>query len=85
MPPDTSTVAPIPNGLETFWSLLKRGIDGTYLSIEPFHMFRYLDEQSFRYNNRKNEDDKARLEVAMFDVFGPSADLLGAYRAANLH
>jgi transposase-like protein len=45
------------NGLKNFWSLLKRGINGTYVSIEPFHLFRYLDEQSFRYNNRKNMDD----------------------------
>ena len=44
------------NGLENFWSLLKRGISGTYVSVEPFHLFRYLDEQSFRYNNRKNPD-----------------------------
>jgi hypothetical protein len=41
------------NGLENFWSLLKRGIKGTYVSVEPFHLFRYLDEQAFRYNNRK--------------------------------
>src|SRR6185312_8045753 len=41
------------NGLENFWSLLKRGISGTYVSVEPFHLFRYLDEQSFRFNNRK--------------------------------
>ncbi len=40
------------NGLENFWSLLKRGIHGTYVSVEPFHLFRYLDEQAFRYNNR---------------------------------
>ena len=40
------------NGLENFWSLLKRGLSGTYVSVEPFHLFRYLDEQSFRYNNR---------------------------------
>src|ERR1017187_209186 len=44
------------NGLENFWSLLKRGINGTYVSIEPFHLFRYLDEQSFRFNNRKLTD-----------------------------
>ncbi len=41
------------NGVENFWSLLKRGIKGTYVSVEPFHLFRYLDEQVFRYNNRK--------------------------------
>ena len=40
------------NGLENFWSLLKRGLKGTYVSVEPFHLFRYLDEQMFRYNNR---------------------------------
>src|SRR3954453_8712368 len=40
------------NGCENFWSLLKRGITRTYVSVEPFHLFRYLDEQSFRYNNR---------------------------------
>jgi transposase-like protein len=44
------------NGLENFWSLLKRAIKGTYVSVEPFHLFRYLDEQSFRYNSRKLTD-----------------------------
>jgi transposase-like protein len=44
------------NGLENFWSLLKRGITGTYISVEPFHLFRYLDEQAWRYNNRKATD-----------------------------
>jgi transposase-like protein len=44
------------NGLENFWSLLKRAIKGTYISVEPFHLFRYLDEQSFRFNNRKGTD-----------------------------
>src|ERR1019366_5321082 len=44
------------NGLENFWSLLKRGIAGTYVSVEPFHLFRYLDEQVFRYNNRATKE-----------------------------
>jgi len=44
------------NSLENFWSLLKRGIKGTYVGVEPYHLFRYLDEQAFRYNNRKGED-----------------------------
>ncbi len=44
------------NGLENFWSLLKRGLKGTYVSVEPFHLFRYLDEQVFRFNNRKGTD-----------------------------
>ena len=44
------------NGMENFWSLLKRGIKGTYVSVEPFHLFRYLDEQAFRFNRREDED-----------------------------
>jgi len=44
------------NGLENYWSLLKRGIAGTYVSVEPFHLFRYLDEQAFRFNERKVSD-----------------------------
>jgi transposase-like protein len=44
------------NGIENFWSLLKRGLKGTYVSVEPFHLFRYLDEQAFRFNNCKTDD-----------------------------
>jgi transposase-like protein len=44
------------NGIENFWSLLKRTIKGTYVSIDPFHVFRYLDEQAFRFNNRRASD-----------------------------
>jgi transposase-like protein len=44
------------NGLENFWSLLKRGLKGTYIRVAPFHLFRYLDEQTFRYNERKTDD-----------------------------
>ena len=44
------------NGLENFWSLLKRGIRGTYVSVEPYHLFRYLDEQAFRFNEREGKD-----------------------------
>jgi transposase-like protein len=44
------------NRMENFWSLLKRSIKGTYVSVEPFHLFRYLDEQSFRYNERTLTD-----------------------------
>ncbi len=44
------------NGLENFWSLLKRAIKGTYISVEPFHLFRYLDEQAFRFNKREDSD-----------------------------
>jgi transposase-like protein len=58
------------NGLENFWSLLKRGIKGTYVSVEPFHLFRYLDEQVFRYNLRKLPHDGARFEHLASHLFG---------------
>ena len=58
------------NGLENFWSLLKRGITGTYVSVEPFHLFRYLDEQTFRYNNRLNMNDADRFSIALSQVTG---------------
>ena len=59
------------NGLENFWSLLKRTIKGTYVSIEPFHLFRYLDEQAFRFNERKNADgDKGRFLKAIAGFIG---------------
>jgi transposase-like protein len=58
------------NGLENFWSLLKRGVKGTYVSVEPFHLFRYLDEQVFRYNARKLSDDGARFEHLASHLFG---------------
>ena len=59
------------NGMENFWSLLKRGLAGTYVSVEPFHLFRYLDEQVFRYNNRKAEGgDFERFSLAMAQVVG---------------
>jgi transposase-like protein len=51
------------NGLENFWSLLKRAIKGTYVSVEPFHLFRYLDEQAFRFNARKTDDGSRFLTV----------------------
>lgn len=57
------------NGLENFWSLLKRGIKGTYISIEPFHLFRYLDEQSYRFNNRR-ENDKIRFKGVLSSIVG---------------
>lgn len=52
------------NGIENFWSLLKRCIRGTYVNVEPFHLFRYLDEQSFRFNKRTGNDLYRFLEVA---------------------
>ena len=57
------------NGLENFWSLLKRGISGTYVSVEPFHLFRYLDEQAFRFNNRKLTDGE-RFSAAVTGIVG---------------
>jgi hypothetical protein len=51
------------NGLENFWSLLKRAIKGTYVSVEPFHLFRYLDEQAFRFNERGDNDGGRFLQV----------------------
>jgi transposase-like protein len=51
------------NGIENFWSLLKRTIGGTYVSVEPFHLFRYLDEQAFRFNRRKTSDSDRFFEV----------------------
>ena len=57
------------NGLENFWSLLKRGIAGTYVSVEPFHLFRYLDEQAYRFNNRKMNDAE-RFDMAVRQIIG---------------
>jgi transposase-like protein len=63
------------NGIENFWSLLKRGLNGTYVAVEPFHMFRYLDEQAFRYNHRKDErgnklTDGERFKLALANITG---------------
>jgi ISXO2-like transposase domain len=63
------------NGMENFWSLLKRGLNGTYVAVEPFHLHRYLDEQMFRYNNRKDESgrkltDAERFGLALSQIVG---------------
>jgi transposase-like protein len=62
------------NGMENFWSLLKRGLSGTYVSVEPFHLFRYLDEQVFRYNNRATKknplNDSDRFSAVLSQVTG---------------
>lgn len=55
------------NGLENFWSLLKRNLSGTYVAVEPFHLDRYVDEQVFRFNNRKCSDYD-RLGIAMSNI-----------------
>jgi transposase-like protein len=57
------------NGIENFWSLLKRGLHGTYVSVEPFHLFRYVDEQAFRFNHRKLTDVE-RFIIAMRAIVG---------------
>ncbi|HZR27295.1 MAG TPA: IS1595 family transposase [Terriglobales bacterium] len=62
------------NGLENFWSLLKRGLHGTYVSVEPFHLFRYLDEQVFRFNHRATKKNKVtdadRFNLAISKIVG---------------
>jgi transposase-like protein len=57
------------NGIENFWSLLKRGIKGTYVSVEPFHLFRYIDEQTFRFNGR-HANDGERFQRVMEQLSG---------------
>jgi transposase-like protein len=57
------------NGLENFWSLLARMIKGTYVSVEPFHLHRYLDEEAFRFNERDGDDGDRFVEAAR-SVFG---------------
>ena len=62
------------NGIENYWSLLKRTLKGTYVSVEPFHLHRYADEQAFRYNNRATKDnplnDSDRFMLAMSQIVG---------------
>jgi transposase-like protein len=62
------------NGIENFWSCLKRGLGGTYIAVEPFHLFRYVDEQAFRFNNRATKDnplnDADRFHLAMSQIVG---------------
>jgi len=61
------------NGLENFWSLLKRTIKGTYVHCAPFHLYRYLDEQTYRFNARKNMDgDRGRFLDAVRTLDGRS-------------
>ena len=57
-------------GIENFWSLLKRGLKGTYVAVEPFHLSRYLDEQVFRYNHRLGHTDSTRFQKALEQVAG---------------
>lgn len=61
-------------GIDNFWSLLKRGLKGTYVAVEPFHLDRYVDEQVFRYNNRATRDnpltDLDRFVLAVSQISG---------------
>jgi transposase-like protein len=61
-------------GIENFWSLLKRTLGGTYVAVEPFHLFRYVDEQAFRFNNRATKDnplnDSDRFDLAVRQTVG---------------
>ena len=66
------------NGLENFWSLLKRGVGGTYVSVEPYHLFRYVDEQAFRFNNRKHAD--GALQTGALSDRWKTVDLQGTDR-----
>lgn len=62
------------NGIENFWALFKRTLKGTYVSVEPFHLQRYADEQAFRFNNRATKDnplnDADRFVLALAQVAG---------------
>ena len=62
------------NGIENFWSLLKRTLKGTYVAVEPFHLQRYVDEQAFRFNNRATKDnplnDSDRFVLALSQIVG---------------
>jgi transposase-like protein len=57
------------NGVENFWSLLQRGLNGTYIAVEPEHLGAYVDEQAFRYNNRK-DNDAGRFEKTLTQTTG---------------
>jgi transposase-like protein len=80
------------NGMENFWSLLKRGLAGTYIAVEPFHLFRYLDEQSFRFNYRGTKErpitDAERFDIAISQIVGKRltfAQLTGKVGAASVN
>ena len=60
----------IPTGWRTSGACLKRGLHGTYVSVEPFHLFRYLDEQAWRFNHRKEMKDADRFSKVLTQVVG---------------
>ena len=66
--------------LENFWSLLKGSLKGTYVSVDPAHLQAYVDEQVFRYNNRKEMDDAERFSTVLTQIVGKRityAELIG--------
>ena len=76
-------------GIENFWSLLKRCLNGTYVAVEPFHLDRYVDEQAFRFNNRTTKanplTDADRFDLAVRKITGKRltfAELTGKVGAA---
>lgn len=76
------------NTIENFWSLVKRGLHGTYVAVEPYHLFRYLDEQMFRFNNRKDINDAGRFNLVVSQLVGKRltfAELTGKVGAASLN
>ena len=80
------------NTIENFWSCLKRSLGGTYVSVEPFHLFRYLDEQAFRYNNRATKDnpldDLDRFSAVLSQVAGKRltfAEVTGKVGETTIH
>lgn len=58
------------NGIENFWSCLKRSLNGTYISVEPIHLERYVDEQVFRFNLRHKHTDASRFKAVLKDIVG---------------
>jgi len=74
------------NGIENFWSLLKRGLGGTYVSVEPFHLDAYVAEQVFRFNHRKDNNDSTRFAKVVSQVTGKRltyAEVTGKVGAAE--
>jgi hypothetical protein len=67
------------NNIESFWSLLKRTLKGTYVSVDPAHLDAYLDEQTFRFNEREH-NDSGRFRKMVLSVAGRRltyAELIG--------
>jgi transposase-like protein len=76
------------NGIENFWALLKRGLGGTYISVEPAHLDAYVVEQVYRYNNRKELDDAGRFSKLVSQSTGKRltyAELTGKEAGATIH